>query len=73
MNLRTLTAAAVLVIAASSVNAGNPGGLLDESFERVVEEPAVVPPPTSSESPWILLGVLALLGALAVGGSGGGS
>ena len=73
MKIRTLTAAAILAIAASSVNAGDPGGLLNESVEREVDEPVMLPAPSSSEPTWIVIAVLALLAAVAAGGSGGGT
>ena len=78
MKFRTLTAAAIIAIAASSANAGNPGGLLNEMVEREVEEQdefliAPAPSGSGSDSKWMLLGLIALLAAIAAGGSGGGT
>jgi hypothetical protein len=74
MKIRILSAVAIMAILASAANAGDPGGLLDESFERELEAPATFEEDDDdSVVPlWIALALIAAA-ALAAGGSGGGS
>ena len=72
MKTKILSAVAIMAILASSANAGNPSGLLDESFEREVEEVPIFEEDDDEAPWWILLGLIAVA-ALAAGGSGGGS
>ena len=70
MNFRTFTAAMIVAAAASTASAG---GLMDEIVETEVQEPVMLPEPSSSEPTWIVLGLIAVLIAVAAGDSGGGT
>ncbi|MFO8124905.1 hypothetical protein [Yoonia sp.] len=71
MNIKTLSAAAIMATAASFATAG---GLSDEITEAEVMAPVVVvEEPTGTGSIWIPLAVVAVLIAVAAGDSGGGS
>ncbi len=70
MNIKSLTAAAIMATTASFASAG---GLSDEITETDVPAPVVMEEPAGSGSIWIPLAVIAVLVAVAAGDSGGGS
>lgn len=70
MNIKTLSAAAIMATVASFATAG---GLSDEITEAEVPAPVIMEEPAGSGSIWIPLAVVAVLIAVAAGDSGGGS
>ena len=70
MNVKNLVAAAVMATTASFASAG---GLSDEIAETEVPAAVIMEEPAGSGSVWIPLAVIAVLVAVAAGGSGGGT